>query len=44
VAALAAVLVEYRRSVSQQDEHKSRDNTQSNWRMVARMSRLQRLP
>lgn len=44
VAALAAVLVEYRRSLSQQDEHKSRDNTQSNWRMVARMSRLQRLP
>jgi hypothetical protein len=44
VAALAAVLVEYRHSISQRDEHGPRDNTQSNWRMAARMSRLHRLP
>lgn len=44
VAALAAVLVEYRHSVGQRDEHGPRDNTQSNWRMAARMSRLHRLP
>jgi len=43
VAALAAALVEYKRSVNQRDEHGARDNTQSNWRMAARMSRLHRL-
>ena len=43
VAALAAALVEYNRSLNQRDEHVSRDNIQSNWRMAARMSRLHRL-
>jgi len=43
VAALAAALVEYQRSVDQRDEYAARGSAQSNWRMAARMSRLHRL-
>jgi hypothetical protein len=44
VAALAAALVEYRRSVRQGNGKGLSENAKSNWRVVTRMTQLQRLP
>ena len=44
VAALAAALVEYRRSVRQGNGQGSSENARSNWRIVTRVTQLQRLP
>ena len=44
VAALAAALVEYRRSVRQGTGQGIPENTRSNWQIVTRVTQLQRLP
>ena len=44
VAALAAALVEYRRSVRQGSGKGLSENARSNWRVVTRVTQLQRLP
>ncbi len=44
VAALAAALVEYRRSVRQGSRQGLSENTRSNWQIVTRVTQLQRLP
>ena len=44
VAALAAVLVEYRRSVRPGDGRDPSEGARSNWRIMTRMTQLQRKP
>ena len=44
VAALAAALVEYRRSVRQGNGQGISENARSNWRIVTRVTQLRRLP
>jgi hypothetical protein len=44
VAALAAALVEYRRSVRQGSRQGLAENARSNWQIVTRVTQLQRLP
>ena len=44
VAALAAALVEYRRSVRQEDGRDPSEQARSNWRIMTRMAQLQRRP
>ena len=44
VAALAAALVEYRRSVRQGSRQGLSESTRSNWQIVTRVTQLQRLP
>jgi hypothetical protein len=44
VAALAAALVEYRRSVRQGSRQGLSENARSNWQIVTRVTQLQRLP
>ena len=44
VAALAAALVEYRRSVRQGNRQGLSENARSNWQIVTRVTQLQRLP
>jgi hypothetical protein len=43
-AALAAVLVEYRRSTRRDDGQVRSEQTGSNWRIMTRMAQLQRRP
>ena len=44
VAALAAALVEYRRSVRQREGRGPSEQAGSNWRIMTRMAQLQRKP
>lgn len=44
VAALAAALVAYRRSVRRRNGHSPPENIRSNWQLMSRMVQLQRRP
>jgi hypothetical protein len=44
VAALAAALVAYRRSVRQGNRQSPPEKTRSNWQLMSRMAQLQRRP